>query len=152
MLGFRFWIIQLLSLTECFCSQVYQTTKSRGIDYLSDMPDTVEIVKEASESKSEHVYINGAFAFDPLHIGNNVFEKPGPVHIESSHASMPTKSVLTVIRQSRWMLPLVYTHIWLSAAFSLMQPYFPPLVSIILMKTPSVSLQCVMKVYYIGGA
>ncbi|XP_075553164.1 MFS-type transporter SLC18B1-like isoform X1 [Dermacentor variabilis] len=91
------------------------------------MPDTVEIAKEAPESKSEHVYTNGAFAFDPLHIGNNVLEKPGPDNIESSHASMPTKSALTVIRQSRWMLPLVYTHIWLSAAFSLMQPYFPPL-------------------------
>ncbi|KAK8773033.1 hypothetical protein V5799_012434 [Amblyomma americanum] len=25
------------------------------------------------------------------------------------------------------MLPLVYTHIWLSAAFSLMQPFYPPL-------------------------
>ncbi|KAL1419307.1 hypothetical protein MTO96_005391 [Rhipicephalus appendiculatus] len=37
------------------------------------------------------------------------------------------RDVLSNIRQSRWMLPLVYTHIWLSAAFSLMQPYFPPL-------------------------
>ncbi|KAH7938079.1 hypothetical protein HPB49_019685 [Dermacentor silvarum] len=106
---------------------VYQTTKRRGICYLRAMPDTAEIAKQASELKSGHVYTNGAFAIDPLDIGKNVFEKPGPDYVESSHASTATKSVLTVIRQSRWMLPLVYTHIWLSAAFSLMQPYFPPL-------------------------
>ncbi|XP_075750935.1 uncharacterized protein LOC119175036 isoform X1 [Rhipicephalus microplus] len=91
------------------------------------MSDGVEIVKQASKSRSLHFYANGAFSVDALDIEKNATETCGPDDLESHHATTPTKSVLSIIRQSRWMMPLVYTHIWLSAAFSLMQPYFPPL-------------------------
>ncbi|XP_075553170.1 MFS-type transporter SLC18B1-like isoform X3 [Dermacentor variabilis] len=36
-------------------------------------------------------------------------------------------SVLSRLRQYTWLVPLIHTHFWVSAAFSLMQPYYPRL-------------------------
>lgn len=48
-----------------------------------------------------------------------------PVALHSSG----DKRLLAKLRRQAWLLPLIYTHFWASAAFTLMQPFFPPLVS-----------------------
>lgn len=73
-------------------------------------------------------YINVAFIPDNKPVSKDS-EKVKP---ESWQPKQPTpvaskNGVLAVVRRSRWMIPLIYTHIWLSAAFSLMQPFFPQL-------------------------
>ncbi|KAM7308407.1 multi-drug resistance efflux pump PmrA homolog isoform X1 [Ixodes scapularis] len=41
----------------------------------------------------------------------------------------PEKSWLSKIRQFAWLLPFLYNHFWIAAAFSLIQPFFPKLAS-----------------------
>lgn len=40
---------------------------------------------------------------------------------------LPAKKSLHWLRSNLWVLPLTFTHIWLSAGHSLLQPFFPPL-------------------------
>lgn len=37
--------------------------------------------------------------------------------------------LLAKLRRQAWLLPLIHTHFWASAAFTLMQPFYPSLVS-----------------------
>lgn len=80
-----------------------------------------------SGSKNAPGYINRAFIIDPSDEGKKDIENCSADDDKEKEASAAPKGVLAIIRQSRWMLPLVYTHIWMSASFSIMQPYFPPL-------------------------
>ncbi|XP_037577563.1 MFS-type transporter SLC18B1-like [Dermacentor silvarum] len=87
------------------------------------MLEVAEISRQTSPLRNGDGYINSAFIIDPSDAG----KKGSAGDNQQKHASVPTSSLLSVIRQSRWMLPLIYTHIWMSAAFSIMQPFFPPL-------------------------
>lgn len=80
-----------------------------------------------SGSKNAPGYINRAFIIDASDEGKKDIENCSADDDKEKEASAAPKGVLAIIRQSRWMLPLVYTHIWMSASFSIMQPYFPPL-------------------------
>uniref|UniRef100_A0A224YS18 Protein containing MFS 1 domain n=1 Tax=Rhipicephalus zambeziensis TaxID=60191 RepID=A0A224YS18_9ACAR len=91
------------------------------------MREVAEISRRMSGSKNASGYINGAFFIDPSDEGKKEIENCSADDNTEKEASVASKGVLAVIRQSRWMLPLIYTHIWMSASFSIMQPYFPPL-------------------------
>lgn len=56
--------------------------------------------------------------------------KPGggaPACGEKRTATPRHTSLLARLRQHVWLIPLIHTHFWVSAAFSLMQPYYPRL-------------------------
>ncbi|XP_075553159.1 MFS-type transporter SLC18B1-like isoform X1 [Dermacentor variabilis] len=91
------------------------------------MLDVAEVSRQTFQLKNGGGYINGVFIIDPSDSGKESIEKGSARDNQPKHASMPTRSLLVVIRQSQWMLPLIYTHIWMSAAFAIMQPFFPPL-------------------------
>ncbi|XP_049272616.1 uncharacterized protein LOC119397681 [Rhipicephalus sanguineus] len=91
------------------------------------MLEVAEISRRMSGSKNAPGYINRAFIIDPSDEGKKDIENCSADDDKEKEASAAPKGVLAIIRQSRWMLPLVYTHIWMSASFSIMQPYFPPL-------------------------
>lgn len=99
------------------------------------MLDVAEISRETFQLKNGGGYINGVFIIDPSDAGKESIEKGSARDNQQKHASMPTRSLLVVIRQSQWMLPLIYTHIWMSAAFAIVQPFFPPLVGAFLIPT-----------------
>ncbi|XP_042147294.1 MFS-type transporter SLC18B1 [Ixodes scapularis] len=50
-----------------------------------------------------------------------------PPEMGASSGGGLTKSRWELLRQDVWLLPLVHTEFWISAAFSLIQPYFPNL-------------------------
>lgn len=91
------------------------------------MLEVAEISRRMSGSKNAPGYINRAFIIDASDEGKKDIENCSADDDKEKEASAAPKGVLAIIRQSRWMLPLVYTHIWMSASFSIMQPYFPPL-------------------------
>ncbi|KAL3245064.1 hypothetical protein MRX96_018211 [Rhipicephalus microplus] len=91
------------------------------------MREVAEISQRISGPKNSTGYINGAFFADPSDEGQKDVPNYSADDNKQKEASVAPKGVLAVIRQSRWMLPLIYTHIWMSASFSIIQPYFPPL-------------------------
>lgn len=83
-----------------------------------------------NSTRGSKYYINVAFIPDKLALSKDGDkEKPESWQPKQPAPAASKNGVLAVVRRSRWMITLIYTHIWISAAFSLMQPFFPQLAS-----------------------
>lgn len=88
------------------------------------------VTNTSNSSHGSKYFVNRAFIPDEQ-VASKDSEKVKP---ESWQPTQPApvsskNGVLAVVLRSRWMIPLIYTQIWMSASFSLMQPFFPPLAS-----------------------